>query len=226
MKTNTTTPLRVILTGATGMVGEGVLLECLQHPDVESVVVIGRRSCNLTHPKLTEIIHADFFDISPIAAQLAPYNTCFFCLGGTSIGLSEEEYTRNTYTLTMQFATELSKLNSEMNFLYISGSGTDSTESGRTMWARVKGKTENNLMKLPFKQVFAVRPGYLQPSPNAQRTLSFYKYISWMYPLFKLIGSRWAGSLQELGKGMIHAITKGYHTNVLEVKDIRALSEL
>src|SRR5687767_1065494 len=139
--------IRAIITGATGMVGEGVLHECLNHPDVENVLVINRRPGGVTHPKLTEIIHGNFHDLSSIAPRLAAYNACFFCLGVSSVGLKEQEYHHLTYDLTMHVAKTLSQLNPDMTFCYISGAGTDSSEKGRSMWARVKGKTENHLMK-------------------------------------------------------------------------------
>ena len=165
------------------MVGEGVLHECLLHPQVEAVMVINRKPCGISHPKLKEIIHTDFFDLSGIQNQLEGYDACFFCLGVSSIGMKEPEYYRMTYTLTINVAQTLSKLNPGMTFCYISGSGTDSTEKGRQMWARVKGKTENDLMKLPFKQVFNFRPGFMYPTKGLKNTLPFYKYISWMYPI-------------------------------------------
>jgi uncharacterized protein YbjT (DUF2867 family) len=153
--------IRVIITGASGMVGEGVLHECLLSPDVEKVLVVGRRPCGTTHTKLTEIIHKDFFDLSPIESQLAGYNACFFCLGVSSVGMKKPDYERMTYDLTMNFAGTLARMNHDMSFCYISGAGTDSTEKGKLHWARVKGKTENDLQKLGFKQTFLFRPGIL-----------------------------------------------------------------
>ena len=142
--------IRAIITGATGMVGEGVLHECLNTADVEQVLVISRKPCGVTHPKLREIIHSNFFDITPIAGQLKDYNACFFCLGVTSVGKKEPEYTKLTYDLTLSFAKTLASVTNDMTFCYVSGIGTDSTEKGKSMWARVKGKTENELMKLRF----------------------------------------------------------------------------
>ncbi len=150
--------IKAILFGATGMVGEGVLLEALKYENVESVLVIGRRSCKVTNVKLKEIIHNNFFDYSTIEDQLKGYNACYFCLGVSSVGMTEKDYTRITYDLTMQAATTLSRLNPNMTFCYVSGTGTDSTEKGKMMWARVKGKTENDLAKLPFKAVYMFRP--------------------------------------------------------------------
>jgi hypothetical protein len=137
--------VNAILTGTTGMVGEGVLHECLLHPEVESILVINRKPCGVSHPKLKEIIHTDFFDLTAIESQFTGYNACFFCLGVSSIGMKEPEYTKISYTLTMNMAQTLSKLNPGMTFCYVSGAGTDDTETGRMMWARVKGKTENDL---------------------------------------------------------------------------------
>ncbi|HEY6504221.1 MAG TPA: NAD-dependent epimerase/dehydratase family protein [Chitinophagaceae bacterium] len=215
--------LKAILTGATGMVGEGVLHECLQHDDLEEVLVVGRRSCGMTHPKLKEIVHADLYNLSAIEDQLKGYSACFFCLGTTSVGKKEPEFYKITYELTMSFGKTLSKQNPEMIFCYISGAGTDSTEKGRTMWARVKGKTENDLMKLPFKKVYNFRPGIIQPTKGLKNTLSFYKYLGWLIPVIKLAAPRAVVRLKELGLAMIHAAAKGYEKNILEIKDIMAL---
>ncbi len=165
--------INAILTGATGMVGEGVLHECLLHPDVESVLVINRKPCGLSHPKLKEVIQTDFFDLSAIENQLSGYNACFFCAGVSSVGMKEPEYYRLTYTLTLHVAQTLSKLNPGMVFCYVSGSGTDSTGKGRIMWARVKGKTENDLMKLPFRQTFAFRPAFMLPNKHIVRACQY-----------------------------------------------------
>ena len=155
--------LKIIITGSTGMVGEGVLHECLHHPDVESVLVINRKTCGVTHPKLTEILHPDFLDMTGLTELVAGYNACFFCLGVSSVGMKQPEYTRITYTLTMNFATLLAGKNPDMTFCYISGAGTANSEKGKMMWARVKGKTENDLMKLPFSQVYNFRPAGIVP---------------------------------------------------------------
>ena len=146
------------------MVGEGVLHECLQHNDVESVLVVSRRPCNVAHGKLKELIHGNFFDYSTIEEHLKGYNACFFCLGVSSVGMKEGVYRRITHDLTMAAAESLSRLNPDMTFCYVSGAGTDSTEKGRLMWATVKGKTENSLMKLPFKAAYMFRPGFIKPT--------------------------------------------------------------
>src|SRR6195952_3408401 len=174
MNNQSANKISVILTGATGMVGEGVLHECLLSNTVERVLVINRKPCGVAHPKLREIIHQNFFDLSPIENELTGYNACFFCLGVSSIGMKEPEYYKLTYTLTMHVAETLSKLNMDMVFCYISGANTDSTEKGRSMWARVKGKTENDLMKLPFEQVFAFRPGFMRATEGQKNLLPYY----------------------------------------------------
>jgi len=217
--------LRVILTGATGMVGEGVLHECLQAPEVEAVLLLNRKPSGITHPKVTEIVHANLFDLTTIEGQLIGYNACFFCLGISSIGISKEEYYKTTYELTMKVATTLSRLNADMTFCYISGAGTNSSEKGGSNWSRVKGKTENDLKLLQFKQVYNFRPGFLQPTPGLKNTLSMYKYIGWLVPVLKVVYPAGVGSLRELGQGMVHATAHGYPKQTLEVKDIRATAE-
>ncbi len=217
--------IKAIITGATGMVGEGVLHECLLHPDVEAVLVINRKPGGMTDPKLKEIIHQDFFDISAIEDQLKGYNACFFCLGVSSVGMKEPEYYKMTYTLTLNVAKPLSQLNPDMTFCYVSGGGTDSTEKGKSMWARVKGKTENDLMKLPFKRVFAFRPGYMHPTKGLKNTNPYYKYMSWMYPLLRLVFPGGVSTLAELGQAMINAARFGYDKQVIEVEDIVALAK-
>jgi uncharacterized protein YbjT (DUF2867 family) len=217
--------IRAIVTGATGMVGEGVLLECLQNPAVEAVLVLGRRSCGVSHPKLKEIVHPDLYDIRPIAGQLTGYNACYFCLGIGSVGMKEADFFKVTYTLTLGIATVLSTQNPDMTFCFVSGSGTDGSEKGRTMWARVKGKTENDLAKLPFKQVFNFRPGYMHPTKGAKNTLSYYRWIRWMYPFFRLVLPRFVSTLQELALAMLHVTERGCSKRVLEVKDIVAVAK-
>ena len=215
-----TEKINAIIFGATGMVGEGVLHECLKHPDIESVLVINRRSCRVNHKKLKEIIHTDFSNFSPLEGEIAGYNACYFCMGVSSIGKKEEVYTRLTYDLTMHVANTLVKLNSEMTFCYISGAGTDSTENGRSMWARVKGKTENDLMKLPFKASYMFRPGYIQPTKGLKNTYKFYKVVAPIYPLIKLLFSKYVCTLQEIGLSMINVTLFGSDKQILECKDI------
>ena len=218
--------IKAIVTGVTGMVGEGVMHECLLHPDVEQVLVINRKPCGASHPKLKEIIHSNFFDLSPIEVQLTGYNACFFCLGVSSVGLKEPVYTRLTYDLTLNVAKTLAKQNHDMTFCYVSGSGTDSTEKGSSMWARVKGKTENHLIKLPFKKAYMFRPGYMHPTPGLKNTLKYYAWVSWLYPIFRVLFPGFVSTLKELGIAMINAVNQGYDQTILEVKDIIKLAGL
>lgn len=216
--------IKAIITGATGMVGEGVLLECLEHPDVAQVLVINRKPGGLSHPKLTEIIHTDFFNLHPIEQQLAGYNACFFCLGISSVGISKEAYKRVTYDLTLHAGQVLAKLNPEMTFCYVTGAGTDSSEKGRVAWARVKGATENALMGL-FPKAYMFRPGFMKTIPGQKNVKSYYKYFAWIYPIGRALFPSGFCTLQEVGRAMIHAATKGYPKQIIEVKDIVALSK-
>lgn len=204
------------------MVGEGVMHECLQHNDVEEVLVVGRRSCGYTHSKLKEIVHKDMYNLTSIENELKGYNACFFCLGMSSVGVKEPEFRRVTYELTMHFAQTLSILNNGMTFCYISGSGTNA--NGKMMWQRVKGKTENDLMKLAFKQVYNFRPGIIKPTKGLKNTLSLYKWMGWMLPVVNVIAPKSVVSLKQIGDAMINSVTKGYEKKILEVKDIIALS--
>ncbi|GAB3641620.1 Rossmann-fold NAD(P)-binding domain-containing protein [Spirosoma arcticum] len=217
--------IKAIITGATGMVGEGVLHQCLQHPDVEQVLVINRKPGGVSHPKLREIIHSDFFNLTPIENQLIGYKACFFCLGVSSVGMNEPEYRRLTYDLTLHAAQTLAKLNPDMIFGYISGAGTDSTEQGNSMWARVKGATENALMRLPFKRAYMFRPGFIKPTQGLKNTLVYYKYISWLYPIGRALYPAGFSTMQELALAMINSVRIGYEKPVLEVKDIVRLAK-
>jgi hypothetical protein len=216
--------IKVIITGATGMVGEGVAHICLQHPDVESILLINRKPSGMIHPKLKEIIHTDFFNLSAIEGQITGYNACFFCLGVSSVGMGAEQYLQTTYTLTMTVASTLSRLNPDMSFCYISGAGTDSSEKGRVRWARVKGRTENDLMKLPFRLVFAFRPGFIKPIPGLMRIHKFYKYINWLFPIGRVLYPSGFCTLRELGLAMIRVVQQGYERKIIEGKDIIRLA--
>lgn len=221
--------LKVIITGATGMIGEGVLHECLNHQEVEKVLAITRKSSGYSHPKLTELIHDDFQDFSPISASLKGYNACYFCLGVTAAGKNEAEYTRLTYTLTISFAQILASLNPDMTFCYISGAGTDSKANGRMMWARVKGQTENDLMKLPFKQVYLFRPGGIEPFlplKPSQTYYKTYKYLGWLFTVMKTIAPSLVIKLKDLAAAMINASLIGYSKNILEMNDMKALAKV
>ena len=210
------------------MIGEGVLYECLNHPEVEKVLVITRKSCGYSNPKLTEILHDDFHDFTSIDDSLKGYNACYFCLGVTSVGKSEAEYTKLTYDLTLGFATVLASLNPDMTFCYISGANTDSTAKRRSMWARVKGKTENDLMKLPFKQVYNFRPGGIEPFLPLKPTQTYYKtyrYLGWLFALLKAIAPGYVIKLKDLAAAMINASLIGYSKNILEMKDMKLLAK-
>lgn len=224
MTTTTNSNLKVIITGATGMVGEGVLHTCLNNLDVAEVVLLTRKPYGLAHPKLKEIIHADFHNITAIAEQLKGYDACFFCAGVSSVGKKEEEFYHLTYTLTMHVATVLAQQNPSMTFCYVSGAGTDSSEKGRLMWARVKGKTENDLQKLPFAQVYNFRPGIIESVKGMKNTIKLYSYFKWLIPIIKLVSKNGVVSLTEIGQAMINTVTNGYKKSILEVKDIKELA--
>ena len=217
--------LKVILTGATGMVGEGVLLECLDNSEVEEVLVVNRRPCGRLHPKLSEIIHADFFNLAPIEPRLAGYNACFFCLGVSSVGMKKEVYKHLTYDLTLNFAQALARQNPNIAFCYVTGAGTDSSEKGRIAWARVKGAAENALLQL-FKRGYMFRPGFMKPTPGQRRVNPYYKYIGWLYPVGRAIYPAGFCTIREVGLAMVNAATKGAPKPILEVKDIVALAQV
>jgi len=218
--------IKTIIFGATGMVGEGVLHESLNHADVGSVLVIGRKSCGVKNEKLEELIHTDFFDYSTIEQKLTGFNACFFCLGVSSVGMKEETYTRITHDLTLRAASTLSKLNPEMTFCYVSGMGTDSSEQGRSMWARVKGKTENDLMKLPFKNAFMFRPGYIKPIKGLKNAYALSRLVALVYPLWEFLLPKYVCTLEELGIAMIQAAGHGSPKRILENRDIAELARI
>ena len=215
--------ISVIITGTTGMVGEGVLLECLSNPQVSNVLSVSRKPNGISHPKLTEHLVPDFLSLTP-ADLLKGYDACFFCAGVSSVGKNEADYTRLTYDTTLHFATILSQLNPQMTFIYVSGASTDSTEKGKSMWARVKGKTENDLMKLPFKRVYNFRPGLMKPVQGQKRVLALYKVLGWwMFPMMKLAFPNSASTLTQVGRAMIKCATTNVDKSILEVSDINGL---
>ena len=216
------TDIKVIITGATGMVGEGVLFECLQNPTVSEVLIVNRKHYELQHPKLKELILPDFFQLSRFSENIIGYDACFFCAGVSSVGMKEDRYTRITYDTTMAFAKGLLTVNSKMVFTYVSGSHTDSSEKGKLMWARIKGKTENDLAKLPFKAEYNFRPGAMLPFPEQKNWKTAYKVI---VKIIKVVSPKNVLSMQEVGRAMINAVTGGYPKNILEVSDIKQLAK-
>lgn len=218
--------INVIITGSTGMVGEGVLHECILLQDVNKILVINRRPCGVTNTKLTEVIHDNFFDLSPIENQLSGYDACFYCLGVTSLKMKESEYYNYTYSLTLNIAQRLARINPKMIFCYISGAGTDSPEKAKFMRARVKGKTENDLFNLPFYKVYSFRPGLLKPTRGLKNVHKFYYPFSILYPIFRLAIPKYVSTLKELAHAMIICASKGYEKQILEVPDIIKLSKL
>jgi uncharacterized protein YbjT (DUF2867 family) len=216
--------MKVIIFGATGMVGQGVLRECLADAGVESVLAVGRRPTGRSHPKLREIVHDDFLDFSAIEPELTGYDACFFCLGVTSIGLDEERYRHLTYDVTMAAATALAKLNPGMVFTYVTGAGTDSTERGRVMWARVKGKTENDLLKLPFRAAYMFRPAGIQPLHGIRSKTAWvqavYVVTAPLLSLLTRVAPKYMTTTEQLGRAMIKVARDGYPKPVLESEDI------
>jgi uncharacterized protein YbjT (DUF2867 family) len=219
--------MKVILFGATGMVGQGVLRECLIDPGVESVLAVGRSPTGQQHAKLHEIVHDNFFDFSGIETQLGGFDACFFCLGVSSVGMDEERYRHLTYDLTMAAATTLAKLNPGMVFVYVTGRGTDSTGQGRLMWARVKGKTENDLLKLPFKAAYMFRPAGIQPLHGVRSKTPWVQAIyAVTAPLLSLLNRtspQYMTTTEQVGRAMIKVARDGYPKPVLESEDINSI---
>ena len=219
--------MRVVLFGATGMVGQGVLRECLLDPEIESVLAVGRSPTGQRHAKLHEIVHNDFLDFSRIESQLAGYDACFFCLGVSSIGMSEERYRRLTYDITLAAARTLAQLNPQMVFIYVTGRGTDSSERGKLMWARVKGKTENDLLKLPFKAAYMFRPAGIQPLHGIRSKTGWVQaiYVG-TAPLLSLLNRltpTYMTTTEQVGRAMIKVARDGYPKPVLESDDINRM---
>jgi len=215
--------MKVIITGATGMVGEGVLLECLENVAVAEVLMVNRRPSDRKHPKLKELLIPDFMHPDGYDGALKGYDACFYCAGISSVGMKEEKYTLITYDTTMAFAAKLASLNPDMVFSFVSGSHTDSTEKGRIMWARVKGRTENALMQLPFKKAYNFRPGFMKPFKGQKNIKSFFKPIIAIFPL--LFPKR-SLTMKQVGQAMINTVRRGYPKQLLEIDDIKALAAL
>lgn len=214
-------PIKIILTGATGMVGEGVLMECLENPNVSEILSVSRKPSGKKHAKLKEYIVSDFLQIDLNDENFKGYDAVFFCAGISSVGMNEEDYTKITYDTTLHFAKAALNQNPNMVFNYVSGAHTDKTESGKIMWARVKGRTENALKKLGFRGEYNFRPGFMKPVEGQENVKWFFKPLIWFFPVFLPSKSL---SLHDVGRAMIHAVQKGYPTSVLEIKDIKNLA--
>ena len=219
--------MNVLLLGATGMVGQGVLRECLLASDVQAVTTLGRSATGQQHARLTEMVHTNLFDLASIEAALTGYDACFFCLGVSSAGLSEQQYTVVTHDLTLAVARTLARMNPAMTFVYVSGMGTYSTEHGRVMWARVKGRTENALLGLPFKAAFMFRPGAIMPRHGVRSKTALYRMayavLTPLYPLIKRLSPNAVTTSDQVGKAMLQVARNGYPRPVLETADINAL---
>lgn len=222
--------MKVILFGATGMVGQGVLSECLLDSEVESVLAIVRSATGQRHAKLQELVRENFFDFSDVAPRLAGYDACFFCLGVSAAGMSEADYQRVTYDVTLAAAKTLVELNPAMTFIYVSGAGTDGTESGRTMWARVKGRTENALLHLPFRGAYMFRPAVIRPGPGIRSKTKSYRVLYGLFgpllPLFKALFPGYVTTTEEVGRAMLEVAKHGAAKRVLESRDIIALGRI
>jgi len=220
--------IHAVLFGATGMVGAGVLLECLDDPRVQSVLAIGRSPTGRSHPKLREILRTDFFNYDGLQSEFASCDACFFCLGVTSVGLDEADYTRLTYDLTTAAARAMAAVNRNMTFCYVSGAGTDSTERGRTMWARVKGRTENAILALPFKAAFMFRPGFIQPVKGVRSGTAWYQAAYNVFapisPLLLRLAPNQVTTTARVGRAMIEVADRGFDRRILHTREINALA--
>jgi uncharacterized protein YbjT (DUF2867 family) len=219
--------VKVLLFGATGMVGQGVLRECLLDPGVQRVLAVGRSSIGKRDEKLRELVRPDIADLSEVEAELAGFDACFFCLGVSSVGMSEERYTQLTYDLTLSVAQTLARLNSGMTFVYVSGAGTDSSERGRTMWARVKGRTENALLRLPFQAAYMFRPAAIVPMHGVRSKTGWYRLLYALmtpfYPALKALFPNGITTTERVGRAMLAVARRGYSKPVLETRDINSL---
>jgi len=218
--------IKPIIFGSTGMLGQAVLLECIENEEVESILVINRNTGNVKHPKLKEIIHSDLNNLSGVANQIAGYTTCFFCLGISSAGMSEQEYYDITYEITLRAAKALLAANKDMTFCYVSGAGTDSSEKGKVMWARVKGKTENDLLALPFKKAYMFRPAFIQPMKGLRSKTRLYNVMYTIFKPFYFIlkhFNSFVTNTDVFAKAMVLTVRYGYEKNILENSDINKI---
>jgi len=219
--------MNVLILGATGMVGQGVMRECLLDGGVARVVTLGRRATGTAHPKVRELVHADLFHLAPIEQELAGLDACFYCLGATAAGKSEAEYARINHDMTLAVAETLARVDPDMTFIYVSGMGTDSTERGRAMWARVKGRTENALLRLPFRAAYMLRPGIILPMHGIKSRTTlyrlFYSLMTPLYPALRALFPRAITTTEQLGQVMLRLARSGYSKPVLESADIASL---
>jgi uncharacterized protein YbjT (DUF2867 family) len=219
--------MKVLLFGATGMVGQGVMRECFLDPEVELVRSVGRSATGQQNPKLRETVLKDLTKYDEAAEELAGFDACFFCLGVSSAGMTEADYTRITYGITIAAAEALISRNPGMTFVYVSGVGTDSSEKGRTLWARVKGRVENTLLRMPFKAAYMFRPGVIVPMHGIEsRTAAyriFYKVLGPVMPMLRAMLPNQVLTTEEIGKAMLIVARRGAPKSVLEPRDIRAL---
>ncbi len=220
---------KVIITGATGMVGKGVFLECLDHPEIKEVLSIGRRKTDIQHPKLKELVHQDFSEFSSVAGQLQGYDACYACMGVSAARMKEAQYSKFTYDYTLALAKELHQINPDMTFIYVSGQGTDATEKGSSMWARVKGKTENDILKLGFRQAFAFRPGAIIPLRGIEPSSKLYRMLinnlTWLIKLIKKMAPNAVVDTTQIGLAMIGATLYGFEKEIITPKDIIVLAK-
>jgi uncharacterized protein YbjT (DUF2867 family) len=220
--------MKVLIYGATGMVGQGVLRECLEASDVELVRTVGRRETGVRHRKLSETVLQDPADSRAVERDLTGFDACFFCLGVSSVGMSEADYARVTYDLTMAVAAALARVNPRMTFVYVSGAGTDSSERGRTMWARVKGRTENALQRLPFRAVYLFRPGAIEPLDGIRSKTRLYhllyRLMKPLWPLLRVVLGDRLVTTADVGLAMLAVARHGAATAVLEARDLHALA--
>lgn len=220
--------MKVVIFGASGMVGSGALLECLDDSRVDSVLIVGRRPCGARHPKVSEIVHADYFDYASLQPRLAGCDACFFCLGVSSAGMTEDAYRHLTYDLTLAAAEAMAAANPRMVFCYVSGEGTDGTERGRVMWARVKGRTENALLRLPFRAAYMLRPAYIQPLRGVRSRTplyqAFYVALGFLYPVLRRLAPRYVTTTVAVGRALIRLAAEGYPERIVRSDDINRLA--
>jgi uncharacterized protein YbjT (DUF2867 family) len=217
--------MKIILTGATGMIGEGILIECLNDPRISEILSVSRKPSGKSHPKLSEYIVPEFLDIPENDSKLQGYDACFFCAGVSSVGMEKPLYEKLTYDTTMAFAKAIGR-QPQLAFVYVSGSGTDRTEKGRLHWARIKGKVENDLSKMDFKRAFGFRIGMMIPAEGQQYVLKYYNYLGWLSPFFKLVFPNIISTMRQVANAMIRVCAEGYNSDVIYVKNIRKLDQM